>query len=348
MSDAAVVSIENGKAVYRASGVYDCLNALLMHRLGYEGAPPPAWMQERYDAGHMHEPHIKERLLGLDYSLHADQATVEIPVGSDALIRGHIDWMNTSNRFQVSSIDGVSLPNGAGWYMTNKPDFACIVDAKALSQGSFEKWIRGSWSAMPYYLWQQAIYMYGFDTDGVVMAVLNKNTNKLITDFYTREYIENKLPLGDIIAKVLKVENLVATKGETAIFEEDCTAMYPCPFYQFGCGGGQSKLEEIEFDEEAMAKVVSQYREVQDQEKQLKKVKTELGNQIVGLMKNKEGTGRSGENVVSSYYHSSTNADWDGIGQALGVSSEDAKAKFNKPSKSNKLSARVTPPRKVS
>lgn len=343
MSDASVVSMEGDVAVYRASGIYSCVNALLMYRLGYEGSDPPAWLQERFNAGHEHEPLIRARLLALDYSLSNDQATVEIPVGPTAMIRGHIDFLNTSDRFKISSFDGKPEPSGSSWFTPGVEGYASIVDAKALSQSSFDKWSKSQFSGFPYYLWQQAVYMYALDANGVLMAVKNKNTDKLLYDYFSRSYIESKLPLATILARVLEVEKLATTEGETAIFAQTCQPkMWPCAFYQLHPSDSEETPEADDFDEEALSVLVKEYTQYQLAEKNAKKGRQDTGTKIAELLHNQPASAKVGDSTVVTYYHGSSSPDWIGIAERLGENVEDVQEQYTAKTKSQNLSTKVT------
>jgi hypothetical protein len=316
-----------------------------MYRLGYEGAPPPPWLQERFDAGHMHEPLIMERLAMLDYKISNEQATVEIPCGPGALIRGHIDGLNTSDRFRISSFNDKSEPQGSSWFMPGIEGFACVVDAKALSQSSFEKWIKGGFKNFPYYLWQQAIYIYALEADGVLMAVKNKNTDKILCDYYTRDWIEERLPLGTIIARVLEVEKIAREEGETGCFERPCDGnQFPCPFYSFK---PQKDIPVAEgYDENELRALIVEYNQKKELAKNADADRKKIGNKIAELLGNIEATARVDNFQTKVYYGSTKSApDWLKLAERLGEDVEFVQKEYTiPPQKNNNL---ITEVRKV-
>ena len=88
------VEVIDGKPFYifRASSLKqpDCI--FLRALQGFEAAPPPPYMQAAFDQGNYLEPILTSRY-ELEHGCEVvnDQREVELPVGSNIIIRGHTD-----------------------------------------------------------------------------------------------------------------------------------------------------------------------------------------------------------------------------------------------------------------
>lgn len=339
--------------VYRASALYGCDNALYAARMGIGGSQPPDWMQDRYDAGHDHEPLILgkiERKFG--FKPYGFQMSTELEVGDFAMIRGHIDALDPlGNDPLVTHFNGEALrtPTRITSLDEEYGGKPIVVDAKALSQGSFEKWEKSGFYGFPYYGWQQRIYIFSLDLDGVVMAVKNKNTDAMIVDYYpaTSRHLP---PMGDIFSKVIAVETKAREQGEAALFDHDCTQkQYPCPYWTF-CWERPSKDKVDVKDEDTLGKVavlVRSREEHRQAEAEAKTQAAEIDSEIVSLVGGGLATARTSAGTVSTYHASSQVVDWAAIAAELKLADATAaKEKFSSSKASSKLSIRVTPIKK--
>lgn len=205
----AVYVRNDGVVVYRASALGKCIKALVAARLGYPPMSPPENFANRFRDGHLHEPQILERLTEEhDIEVTGFQEVVELVVREGVIIRGSIDGKGVHPAHDLS-----------------------VIDAKALSQASFESWCRDQWGSWESYAWQQSAYAYAMRDQSpikgrplpIIMAVKNKNTGALQVDVFP----EPPVPLSKIKAKVLMVERIAAS-GELP----DCDKNdYPCPYW---------------------------------------------------------------------------------------------------------------------
>jgi hypothetical protein len=338
--NAAAVYMENDVAVYRASSLMSCQNLLLMARLGYDGAAPPADMQRRFDAGHVHEPLILgkyEEMCG-GTPVYNRQGTVDVPVGFKALIRGHIDGMVAENIY-VDSINGRRLAEGSMIFVND----VVVVDAKALSQAGFEKWKSNQWRDFPYYLWQQYIYAMGFDAAGVLMAVKNKNTDEHVFDYW--EFDAMPLNRADVIQRVLMIEKL-AERGEEALFENPCNPVsYPCPFFMFhpeDDGKIVIKDKDVEGGLERLEALVARREDVVQRIKDAEAEQADIDDEIRRLYGEQEATAKLDWGTLTVYRSTYRAFDWTALSADLGKPIDDLKEAYNLKVLSPKLSVRAT------
>lgn len=200
MSDAPIVSVEDGRAIYRASSLGMCDRALIAARMGMTPAAPPQWLQAKFDEGHALEQSILNRVSDrTGYPVTAAQEPVEIAVDEFALIRGHIDGRTM----------------GAG------------VEAKALGPDLTKEWLRGSgqfFATHPLYRDQLTVYMAGTGWLPFFYAVWDKANEELHL-----ELIEE--PPGDIDAIRDRLHQ-IDEQGRAGSLPVDCpNPSFPCPFY---------------------------------------------------------------------------------------------------------------------
>ena len=335
--DAAAVYMENGIAVYRASSLMSCQNMLLMARLGYQGSSPPEHMQKRFDAGHYHEPLILAAYEAKGTTVYNRQGSVDLPIGSKALVRGHIDGM-AAGQIYVDSINGRRLEEGT----IMEVDGLVIVDAKALAQSGFDKWKKNQWRDFPYYEWQQFIYALGYDAKGIVMAVKNKNTDEHVFDYW--EMSAMALSKADIVKRVMMIEKL-ADQGESALFESKCDPVsYPCPFFMFHQDEEKVTIKdgEVEGGFDRLEEIAVRRGEIDSLLKDLNSERDDLDEEIRNLYGQREASARLSVGTVTVYRSSYTGFDWDALSADTETDIDDLKGKYNRKLVSPKLSVRIT------
>jgi hypothetical protein len=336
--DKPSVFMENGKAVYRASALGNCQNALLLARLGYSGSLPPEKMQARYDEGHAQESIIGAKLeKDFGFHLYGEQSTMEVDCGSSALVRGHVDWL-VGDSFEatwVAADQGFSHAirrTSAGAMYHVDPPGPVVVDAKALAVSSFDSWMKYRWDAFPYYLWQQSVYAHAIGAAGVVMAIKNKNTSEYLVEYFP---IEELMPMSDIIRRVLHIEAMVA--NGVMPFTEPCTPkMYPCPYFMF-----HSADEKKEAPAE-LQKLIDERQRVKAEMGALDGRVIAIDQKILQLCKEPGTYGTEGF-TTTLYRSGSSKTDWDLIAACLGTgTAREAKEQFVTKTQADKLSVRVT------
>jgi hypothetical protein len=346
--DAAAVYIERHAdgtevAVYRASSLMSCQNLLLMARLGYDGSSPPEWMQKRFDAGHDHEPLILAKLESEgQVEVYNRQGSVDLPVGSKAVIRGHIDGM-LAGKLWVSSINGYRFSEPT----THVVDGLVIVDAKALSKAGYAKWVANQWRDFPYYLWQQFAYAKGYGAVGVLMAVKCKDSDEHVWDYW--EIDAMPITAADLYRRVLYIEGL-AEHGESAIFSSPCDPVsFPCPYWMFHPTGQDVTIDDGELTGgfEALETLALKRNAAAEREREAKREKESLDEEITELVSGRVAKAKLPGGANFSTYHTTRSiTDWAAIAQAVGEGdADDARERFTQTVPSQKLTVKVTVPK---
>lgn len=230
------------KWVYRASSLGNCLGALVRCRVGLTPAPPPGWLQKKFDEGNIHEAGIIEQVRNQGWKVEGDgegeQYEWEIEVGQEAVVRLHPDGIATGRK-------------------VNHEGHIRVLEVKAVSESFYQTLEK----AMPeFYKWQLscemesyreqfvphftdpseyhgALYVFGIKDvtgekiDQVVLKLVNKPPYSLV----------------DIKMRVLGVERMAREYEETGKFPECEYKQYPCGFWQdAGCLGGQKVGDGLE------------------------------------------------------------------------------------------------------
>ena len=328
---------DDAVAVYRASSLMSCQNLLLMARLGYEGAAPPEEMQKRFDAGHYHEPLILGKLEEMGTTVYNRQGYVDLPVGKKALIRGHIDGM-AAGAIYVNAINGRRLAEGT----IIDVDGLVIVDAKALSQGGFEKWKANQWRDFPYYEWQQYIYALGFGAVGILMAVKNKNSDDHVFDYWEMEAMS--ISRADVMKRVLDIEKL-AERGESALFESKCNPVsYPCPYFMFHPDDEKITIKDkdVEGGFDVLEALAVKRADADARIKQAQQERDDVDDEIRRLYGDQEASARLPWGTITVYRSTYSGFDWDALATDTKKSIDDLKKVYNKKLVSAKLSVRAS------
>jgi len=334
------VYMEGDVAIYRASALASCQNRLLMARLGYDGASPPEKMQQRFNAGHDHEPLILRHLEDHGTVVYDRQGTIDIPIGKKAVIRGHIDGLCAGSVY-VTSINGRKLVEPE----IIEVDGLVIVDAKAFAISTWQKWQNNYWRDFDYYAFQQLAYAIGYGAKGILMAVKNKNTDEHSFDYW--EIDAMPITKADIVRKVMMIEKL-AERGESALFESACSPVsYPCPYWQFHPDEGKVTIKDgdVEGDQglDAIEVLVKERILLDAEAEDIQTRKSEIDDELRRLYGFKEASAKLGVATVTTYHSSYSAVDWGAIAADLKSDVETIKKLYSVSQKSEKLSIRVTP-----
>lgn len=358
MSDARIVSFtEEGRPIYRASAMYNCLSVLVAARLGLEPNSAPDWMEERYQQGHDYEDFIldRARTRGM-IGLHSQQMELEQSIGP-AILRGHIDALGTG-AFIPDTIDGVKADGPFGAEIDG---FTSLIDAKAFAPSTWEKWVSKRFDAFPYYAWSMTIYQtllksqLGF-APPIVMAIGLKNMEAanegriVLDDFRLDVFTEPPMQFGTILQRILQVEK-VAAGGIDNMPGKCDRPQWPCPyvFYPFHSGAEKEEIDpaNIEGGLGHLAVLADRRNEAYRQMKECEGTVATLDEAMKSAVGEAEGSVKVGKMArgVSSvtFYHSNyTTVDWDKI-QADYPGFDRSKYQTSRPS--TKLSVRVNPKR---
>jgi hypothetical protein len=238
---------EGDRVIYRASSVGNCIKSLVAARQGITPADHPDWLMEKFAEGNTAEPiivdwikqqgewefqspHEQESYGGLPETViptaHDNQFLLEIPVGTQALLRCHLDGMAVCTGAKAGG------KTSYGWYglMTGK---RAVVEVKAFGQSYWEKFEKEGIGAFPYYSNQVTIQMAGTGLPCMFVAALKEKGGDLARDsdgnLVTKVvfFRETPVPMGQIKARVLKVE-AAYRRGELP----DCDYnQYPCQYF---------------------------------------------------------------------------------------------------------------------
>jgi hypothetical protein len=275
---------EGDKAIFRFSSAGNCLKALVASLMGYTPMPPPDKMQVKFDEGHEVEPVIikrfsEEHIDGAKWKMldpgdlasrrdlkyvvgeEHGQFLVEIPVGSKAVLRGHLDGIAQLYR----------RPLGYGHQLRDR----AIVEVKGFSESTRRKYQSGGLAAFPYYETQLALQMAiglpaafvigekVYDEDGTFSHI-----GDVTWDWFTKPPIS----LGRIKARLLKAVRY-AEAGELPPC--DMPGMYPNSFYYL-CDEDKAPKPAIPVvEDEQLAHLAGAYHAAAAAEKMAKGVKAE-------------------------------------------------------------------------
>lgn len=191
----------SGRVCFRASAFGGCDRALTAALLGYEPTPPPAKLQETYDAGHDAEDWLNTQIILTDQQR---EVRLDIP-GTTLSIVGHIDGMIGHN----------------------------VAEIKSQSPAEYDRWTEDRWATDPLwakYAWQTSIYMYALATRLNVIRVRRREEGRdeKGRDYkYTIEYYpEAAHPLYEIEQRARYLASLTELPACTT------TRAYGCPYFQ--------------------------------------------------------------------------------------------------------------------
>lgn len=246
MSDKPAARLEGSKVVYRASAVGGCLRGLVASRLGYDPLPPDPGLETIFKEGHRHETLIIEDLeadgIKVDrFDERGDQLAIELPISERVVIEGHLDGITDGGR---------------------------VLECKALSQTSFEKWQRKGFGEFQTYADQITCYMAATGRSALY-AVKNRNTGRVSTQLID----EPPSDIKEIKARVLKAE-MYARRGELPPC--DRKKGWGCAFRYLHDNGDEGAT----FDE-AIESLARAYREAAVREKEAAGMKAEAKERLM-------------------------------------------------------------------
>jgi hypothetical protein len=197
--DRPTVYQEDGKWVFRASGVWRCDRELWAHMNGVQPEATPDWLQEKFDQGNEGEDKI------MDYAEHVLEVPVygrqdegELKVGKSAVIRFHPDGRTDT----------------------------VLVEAKTMAEKTYmTTWLRSGLKGFPGYSAQVAVMAEALGVNSVLMAIGIKDDAGKVKEVKTFSYDVGKLPVTvkDVKKKIMRVMR----------YDEmpKCSVdQFPCPF----------------------------------------------------------------------------------------------------------------------
>lgn len=252
---------DNGKIIYRASSVGNCIKSLVAIRSGMEPSPHPDWLLEKFAEGNVNEPIILNHLRSLgwtvDYDGDDNQLELELPIGENVIIRCH--------------------PDGQA-YLT--PDDVHVVEAKAFGQVFWDKYMKHGITAFPYYATQVTIEMAGTGLPCLWVMGLKDDLGTVVK-YHIERITEPPLKIGAIKAKIAKVENW-SSRGELPACDYD---QYPCQFfYLHDDGEGEGEEPAADGKDTELELWASEYIRGKDMEAAGKALKQPAGEHLLKLL----------------------------------------------------------------
>lgn len=209
-----------GVWVYRASGLGNCIRALVGARRGMTALPWPEDFKARFADGNLHEGAVKQALRDAGLRVDHEQDTCVLPVMSGAEIRGHTDGvvMGSLGAFNFA---GVTLPPEAEGCVGADGFLRVVLEVKAFADSGWKKFDRNGLDDYPYYAIQLSVYMAAYGLPGL-MAVKNKNNGKMAWRFYA----EPPVPIAELRKRVAQVEAAVLTSDLPACDKPNWPCLY--------------------------------------------------------------------------------------------------------------------------
>ena len=249
--DRPIVYREADKWIFRASAVGSSIRELAAAMLGYEPLPAPDYLMAAAAAGNAYELVVKAMLRDQGHRISGEQSQIEIPVGDDAVIRGHLD----------------------SWHIVDEDNTDRILEIKSMSESVFARWVRSGFDSFPEYAAQVTCYMEGAGGRPAVYATINRDTNQLLT----RILDEPPVPFTEVADRVLRA---VQAADEGVLPTCDRKSPYMCP-YHYLCDFPDVQVEKLQGESESiLARLGLQYNQARIAEKLASARKSELAEQI--------------------------------------------------------------------
>lgn len=224
--DGEIVGIDlspDATMVVRASALGKCLWELAAMLQGHKPESPPPVIQRAFDAGHVIEPYVLERIYGPDLKWVRDddaaQVQGELVAGGGRVVRFHPDDVATSHR------DGIRR----------------IIEVKALSSDNFERARTHGLHSLNYgYDWQLSAQMYALRLPAVYIFLEkpdgfdpeNFDPDDIRKANIAMQYVDAApRSLGEIVRRVKEIHD-VATGEDLSTSGRPCDnpKQWPCAF----------------------------------------------------------------------------------------------------------------------
>lgn len=243
---------ENGTWVVRASAIGRSARCLSAAMQGYDPLPAPEYLLKAAEAGNRYEEIVKDRLVGdLDFKIVGEQDTLEVPIGPNTIVRGHLD----------------------AWTIIHPDHGDRMLEVKSMSKRVFEKWTRSRFDGFPEYGAQLSVYMRGTGKKAIY-AVICRDDDYM-------EVIPVDEPPIPWAALVRKVSLAVKSAESRTLPHCDSTSPYACP-YDYLCDRKKAFSDEIESGtNEVLARLGAEYDEIRELEAELKSRKAAAREDIL-------------------------------------------------------------------
>lgn len=250
---------ENGVWVIRASAIGRSARCLSAAMQGYTPLPPPEYLMKAAAAGNKYEEIVKQMLADTgDFEIVGEQDTLQVPIGPNAIVRGHLD----------------------AWTIIHPEYGDRMLEVKSMSKRVFDKWTKGRFDAFPEYAAQLTVYMRGADKKAIYAVICRDD-----------DYME-VLPVDEPPVKwasLVRKVNLAIKHAEAGTLPEcDSTSSYTCA-YDFLCDRKKPFPDEVESGEADVLKALAaEYDEIREAEAELKSRKALLRTDILTALNKRE------------------------------------------------------------
>lgn len=151
-----------------------CPRALSAKLLSYPSKDAPKWLSTAAEEGNLHEDAIKAKLRnsGLQIDDNRNECTIcksKFGTGRKGI---HVEY-ETSLFTLVGHLDGIITENGREF----------ILEVKSMSQYEFDRWMKGRFTAFPYYADQLTCYMNSRNINFATYIVKNRNSGYIDNTF---------------------------------------------------------------------------------------------------------------------------------------------------------------------
>lgn len=219
---------EDGRIVYRASGLGMCDKMFVALSMGYDARAHPAWFQEILDEGTANESVIR----GMWEQELAEQ---------DGPYPTHnIAVTDIGKVTEMEVLDGIWVRGSIDGLLNQEPGNVTLQEFKKIRDSGWMRYLQSGVEFQANYPMQTAFYMhslaeeFGFEVSmdfvGGHYVQDEKTQEWSITEVHRHLYTTPPVPLIGIKKRIAKLERLIADTD--AIGDMTCNiAMYPCPVY---------------------------------------------------------------------------------------------------------------------
>lgn len=201
--------IEGDKVIYRASSLGYCHRAFVALSNGMTPTDAPAWLKKAWKEGTESEPFIIEQYLEkYQATLVETQSLVELPIGENIIIRGHID------------------------FQANEDGSLYIGEAKKVSDSHWTQAVRKKVEDNVLYPWQLSVYMHATELPAVFVQGRYEQglLHGEIQEVERHVYLDPPIPLKAIVDRVLSIEADIG-QGTYPTDIECNPVIYPCLWF---------------------------------------------------------------------------------------------------------------------
>lgn len=209
---------EDGRIIYRASGLMVCDKVFAALAMGYSPKANPPWFQEILDEGTRNEPVIR--------------AMFEAETG--------IQVKDVGKVLEMEVIDGVWIRGSIDGRYADERGVNVLFEAKKIRDSGWTRYQRVGVEFQANYPMQTSVYMHMLADaleNEVDMAFVGghyvqdeKTGEWSITEIAPHMYIDPPVNLRAIKQRVVRLERLIS-EAETVDDVKCSTKMYPCPMY---------------------------------------------------------------------------------------------------------------------